>query len=135
MPGGSIQRMIIKDTGNIGIGTSSPATKLALAGSTATTFGLSLEPSGWNNAKHRLTVPTSGDISMWSFNWDGSAVDSALYATSAITIAQGVITLSTTGSANAPAARLTVDSAGNVGIGTTSPVAALHVQSSSTKLF
>jgi len=103
---------------NVGIGTANPSTKLALAGSTATTFGLSLEPSGWNSAKHRLTVPTSGDTSVWSFNWNGSAVDSALYATSAITITQGTITFSTTGSANAPAERLKIDNSGNLFLNT-----------------
>jgi hypothetical protein len=65
---------------------------------------------------------------MWSFNWDGSAVDSALYATSAITITQGVITLNTTGSANAPAARVTINSTGNVGIGTTTPTEVLDLR-------
>lgn len=124
------ERMRITSGGNVGIGTSSPVEKLSLAGSTATTFGLSLEPSGWNSAKHRLTVPTSGDASVWAFNWDGSAADSALYATSAITVTQGTLTFSTTGSANAPAARMTINSAGNVGIGTTSPSQKLQVNGS-----
>lgn len=106
--------------GSLGIGTSSPSTTLALAGATATTFGLSLTPNGWNGAKHRFTVPTSGDTSMWSFNWNGSTTD-ASYATSAITLGQGLITFATTGSANTPAERMRIDSSGNVGIGTSSP--------------
>jgi hypothetical protein len=112
---------------NVGIGTATPVEKLSLAGSTGTTFGLSLEPSGWNSAKHRLTVPVSGDVSMWSFNWNGTAVDSALYAPASILMAQGTITFNTTGSANSPAARMIINSAGNVGIGTASPATKLHV--------
>jgi Chaperone of endosialidase len=130
---GSIRLSVAYSTGNVGIGTASPAEKLSLAGSTATTFGLSLEPSGWNSAKHRLTVPISGDVSMWSFNWNGTAVDSALYAPASILMAQGTITFNTTGSANSPAARMIINSAGNVGIGATSLEAKLHVVSGASQ--
>ena len=86
--------MLIKQSGNVGIGTTSPTEKLSLFGSTATTFGLSLEPSGWNGAKHRLTVPTSGSTSMWSWNWNGSARDYASYGSSNIQLTDNVITFS-----------------------------------------
>jgi hypothetical protein len=119
-------------SGNVGIGTVSPVEKLSLAGSTGTTFGLSLEPSGWNSAKHRFSVPISGDISMWSFNWNGTAVDSALYAPASILMAQGTITFNTTGSASSPAPRMIINSAGNVGIGTTSPAGRLHVRNTTS---
>ena len=122
--------MFVSSSGNVGIGTLSPATLLALAGSTATTFGLSLEPAGWNNARHRWTVPTSGDTSVWSFNWNGSTADSALYAVSSISVTQGVITFGTTGSANAPTERMRIDSVGNVGIGTTTPGSKLEIYNS-----
>jgi hypothetical protein len=118
--------IMFQSSSRIGISTLSPATTLALAGSTATIFGLSLEPSGWNSARHRFTVPTSGDTSMWSFNYNGSAIDTSSYAPSAITVGQGVITFSTTGSGNVPAERMRINGSGNVGIGTTSPSVTLH---------
>jgi hypothetical protein len=115
----NIDNATITADGKVGIGTTNPVEKLSLAGSTGTTFGLSLEPSGWNNAKHRFSVPISGDISMWSFNWNGTAVDSALYAPASILMAQGTITFNTIGSATTPSSRMIINSAGNVLIGTT----------------
>ena len=114
--------LYINPSGNIGIGTTSPTEKLSLFGSTSTTFGLSLEPSGWNGAKHRFSVPVSGDTSMLSFNYNGSVVDSALYGTSAINVSSGVLTFLTGTTNTAPSERMRITSAGNVGIGTTSPV-------------
>ena len=106
---------------DLALGTSSPVEKITIAASTSPNLGLSLQPAGWNGAKHRLNVPTSGDTSMWSFNWNGSSVDSALYATSAIHVANGLITFNTIGSANAPTERLRITSGGSVGISTTAP--------------
>jgi hypothetical protein len=119
--GNGLQKGAWNSSGNLGIGTISPNEKLSLAGSTGTTFGLSLEPSGWNSSKHRFTVPVSGDTSMWSFNYNGSVVDSSLYATSSIQIGQGVIVFSTGGTNTAPSEKMRITSGGNVGIGTTSP--------------
>jgi hypothetical protein len=116
------EKFRINASGNVGIGTTSPTEKLSLSGSTATTFGLSLEPSGWNSAKHRFTVPVSGDTSMWSFNYNGSVVDSSLYATSSIQIGQGAILFSTGGTNTAPSEKMRVTSSGNVGIANSSPI-------------
>ena len=112
---------------DLALGTSSPVEKITVYGSTSPNLGLSLQPVGWNGAKHRLNVPTSGDTSMWSFNWNGSSVDNALYATSAIYVANGLITFNTIGSANAPSERLRITSGGSLGIGTSSPGAKLNV--------
>lgn len=63
-------------------------------GATSVNSGLSIEPSGWNGAKHRLSVPISGNISMWSWNWNGSARDYASYGSSNIQLTDNVITFS-----------------------------------------
>jgi hypothetical protein len=65
-----------------------------IATSTGTSLVYSLTPTGWNGAKHRLTVPTSGNTSMWSWNWNGSARDYASYGSSNIQLADNVITFS-----------------------------------------
>jgi hypothetical protein len=65
-----------------------------IAGSTGTNLTYSLSPNGWNSAKHRLTVPTSGNTSMWSWNWNGTARDYASYGSSNIQITDNVITFS-----------------------------------------
>ena len=91
------QQVTILNTGNVGIGTASPATLLSLAGSTSTTFGISISPSGWNNARHRFTVPISGDESMISFNYNGSAKDYASYDYSHIYVGSGTLKFGTNG--------------------------------------
>jgi hypothetical protein len=108
------------DGGYVGIATTSPTTLLSLAGSTSTPFGLSITASGWNNARHRLTVPSSGDTSVWSFNYNGSSVDFASYGTSAISVSSGVLVFGTGTNNTAPSERARIDSSGNLFVGTTS---------------
>jgi hypothetical protein len=120
-------KMVIDNAGNVGIGTTTPVELLSLSGATATTLGLSIQPSGWNGAKHRLTVATSGDVSSWSFNYNGSTIDSAVYATSSIQVGQGVLTFSTGVVNTAPSEKMRITSTGNVGIGTTSPAYKLDI--------
>jgi hypothetical protein len=124
--GGSL-RTVIDSSGYFGLGTSSPTTLLSLASGTAQTLGLSMTPSGWNNARHRLTVPTSGDTSVWSFNYSGSAIDFSGYGTSAISVSSAVITFGTGDTNTAPSERMRIDHTGNVGIGTSSPAAKLEI--------
>jgi trimeric autotransporter adhesin len=124
----SLERLRITDAGLVGVGTSSPAHLLHLLGGTATSFGLALEPAGWAGLKHRFTVPTSGDASVVSCNYNGSVVDNPTQSTSSITVGNGVLQLATGSTNAAPTTRLYVNAAGNVGIGTSSPEDKVHIE-------
>ena len=129
---GSTEVFTVLDGGNVGIGTVAPTEKLSITGGTSTTFGLSLTPLGWNGAKHRLTVPVEGWTSMWSWNYDGSTVDNSLYATSAILMRSGYISLQTGTFNTAPTTRVLISDTGLVGINTSTPAAKLNVVTTST---
>jgi hypothetical protein len=118
---------VVTATGNVGIGTTSPTTAVSIGGATSVSLGISMSPQGWNSALHRLTVPTSGDTSVWSFNYNGSAVDYSGYATSSIGVGNGAILFSTNTTNTAPTERMRIDSTGNVGIGTNTPGTPLDV--------
>jgi hypothetical protein len=105
-------------TGTLGLGTNNPSTTVGIFGGTATTLGYSISPSGWNNAKHRLTVPTSGDTSVWSFNYNGSAVDFSGYNTSSISVGNGSVLIGTGAANTAPSTRFEIDVQGIAGFGT-----------------
>ena len=85
----------LKGNGDLYIkGAATFSSSVDIATSTGTTLAYLLTPSGWNGAKHRLTVPTSGNTSMWSWNWNGSARDYASYGSSNIQLIDNVITFS-----------------------------------------
>ena len=100
--------------GRVGLGTTNPNTTVGIFGATSTTLGYSIQASGWNGATHRLTIPTSGDTSVWSFNWSGSAADFAGYATSSISVAPGQVQILAGAVNSAPVARATFDNNGGV---------------------
>ena len=103
---------------SVGAGASTPTTFVSVGGATDTNFGYSIAPNGWNSAKHRLTVPTSGDTSVWSFNYNGSAVDFSGYTTASISVGGGQIVLKTAEANTAPKTRFSVNYLGPVGFGT-----------------
>jgi len=121
------ERMRIAADGNVGIGTSSPGTKLDIVTSTASTDGAArIQYSGANNYEIlRLEAPTDNDSilsfkSGASYYW-GMGVDFS--DSGKFKIARdNLLTVNTA---------VTIDSSGNVGIGTTSPAVPLHVYNAS----
>ena len=90
-------RVVFKDNGNVGIGTSSPTGKLEVAGSLGNWY---IDAQG---ALMNFTRPSISYISATDVN--------------------GGLALRTGGSVE----RMRIDSSGNVGIGTSSPAGALHI--------
>jgi len=117
-------------TGNIGIGTTSPSSLMHVAGSTGSTLNYILEPTGWSGLKHRVGVQYSGDTSVLSNNalltsaTAGTLDNTAQTGSALILGASGTLNY-VQASAGSGSRTFTsafyVNSAGNVGIGTTAP--------------
>ena len=98
-------RLTIDDTGNVGIGTTSPANSIHIKSSVP---ALRLEDTNWSGS-HLITDNANGDLLFTANASNTLGVDSNIRFQIA----------------NAERAR--IDSSGNVGIGTTSPEALLHI--------
>jgi hypothetical protein len=121
--------------GNLGIGTASPNARLALAGATGSTNGITLAASGWAYFGRIGMNGTSGGEQYWTANYSfaTSAVDSAGEFSTYIqnSAGQGIVAFGTSSAVNtAPTERMRINAAGNVGIGTSSPDAKLSVAGS-----
>jgi hypothetical protein len=110
------ERMRIDSSGNVGIGTSTPGTKLDVSGSIKTSAGLQLAinndinfNSGNDNNNRIRGNGTSGYIEQYGYN--------------------GFQFYTTSGSSTE---RMRIDSSGNVGIGTSSPSASAILDAQST---
>ena len=148
------ERMRIDSSGNIGIGTSSPGAKLDVIGAVRSTGGFSsnsttaFQPQTimsnsasdatggyyiFYKGRAGSTTSLSGDT-LGTLLWYGYDTGNTAVATSSIftlqTAAAGVGSVPTalvfTNGGNTE--RMRIDSSGNVGIGTTSPVQRLHVR-------
>jgi len=138
----SIERMIIKDDGNVGIGTTSPDGKLHVHTASAGTVTASTQADDLvveNNAEGGITLITPDDqsarIRFTSPANNGTVYGGELFYRQNInkirlgnTNADGVLSLSTgTGGVD----RLLIDGNGKVGIGTSAPSALLEISSGS----
>lgn len=129
---GSSERMRITSAGNVGIGITTPASRLQINSATGDASGIRLQQAGWPYSTRFGAVGTSGDAQYWglNFNFASSTVDSASYYTTYISqnVGFSTITFGTSSAVNtAPTERLRITSTGDVGIGTSSPTAKLDV--------
>ena len=113
---GNTERMRIDASGNVGIGTSSPAQKLTVSATTATQ---SIVSTTTGNAAF-LVLQNSADSS----NAYVYATGKELRLSQADTSASSIVTISTQNTE-----RMRIDASGNVGIGTSSPAQKLHIAS------
>ena len=131
--GSTSEKMRITSAGNVGIGTTSPSAKLHVDDNAASGTGLRVTGGGGGGPLATFTrdVGSTGTIAISSSGGDPQIT----FATSANTFALGTngstfeICDNSSVGANT---RLSITSAGNVGIGTTNPSSLLHLESASS---
>ena len=159
---GGSERMRIDTSGNVGIGTSSPATALNVYRSGAASievdsdtsafikasiYSSNTSASGLQMAKYRGTLasPTAvnsadgvGQLNYLAYGGTNirsiARIDGFVDTYTSDTNISGNLRFLTNGGSTAPTERMRIDSSGNVGIGTSSPGAKLDVRGSSTFL-
>jgi hypothetical protein len=115
------ERMRIDTSGNVGIGTASPGSRLAMFGGTGNTHGIQLYASGWNTIGRVGNNGTSGGDLILSENWNANAntVDSGVNATAYVNVSatSGSVIFGTGNTGVVPAERFRIGTAGQLGIG------------------
>jgi hypothetical protein len=128
---GSDERMRIDSSGNVGIGTSSPASVLDVSGEAPTlTLRDSRTGGSWTagTALGKLDFYTSDSTGIGAH----SLASVGVVAGGANTASpDGELVFATGGYNAASTERMRIDSVGNVGIGTSSPSAKMHLESTS----
>jgi hypothetical protein len=119
---GGVEAMRIDSSGNVGIGTSSPAKRLSVVNATdATTVGT----NSVMTVQAGSSVNSVAEIGFSYGSWSGTNPIASLgyQITSNAGVGSGALTFSTRSvtTDTAPSERMRIDSSGNVGIGTSSP--------------
>jgi hypothetical protein len=135
---GGVERMRVHSDGKVGIGTDNPGAKLEVSSTDATTRATSSTESGlyaYSPHPHELAIENNQVSTDGSFTGiffkagdDGAGTNTCAARISAVKTGSKLtdLTFSTRGSVdNVEAMR--IDSSGNVGIGTSSPNAKLHI--------
>jgi len=104
---GVLERMRITNSGNVGIGTTSPFSKMEIAG----------PATNWSNSPSITLTDNAGTVN--SRRW--------LIGNVATDYGSLNFAVSTTNSTDPTNSKMTITKEGNVGIGTTSPAAKLHI--------
>jgi hypothetical protein len=112
------ERMRLDASGNLGIGTSSPQTRLHVA---ITSAGETARFQGPNSSQSSVGLYVSAGL-VGSIKWDNGTTLTGTPNSVAIDNGGGVIAFQISGTE-----RMRLDSAGNLGIGTTSPIVALEL--------
>lgn len=131
---GTTERMRLDASGNLGIGTSSPGSRLDVSGEARATVADGITAARWIAGTGRVRLRPYVDATL------GAVIDSSNTAESAYlplsfagsTLRLGADTTQTFVTAGVD--RMRLDASGNLGIGTTSPTTKLHVSSTATEV-
>ena len=127
-----VDGLTIDHNGHCGIGTTSPDAKLEVSGAGGQAIKITSTDTGDvnNPAMGLISISDTGELSLYRGSEGGAGVEKGILIRAAD--ASGHIKFDTGGGAS-PIERMRIDSAGNVGIGTTNPGATLQVVGSLSK--
>jgi Chaperone of endosialidase len=133
-PGAPTSSVDISASGNVGIGTASPAFKLDVNGAANIAGAVSATSAAVNNSGNPFTIVTPTNVTTFmNVSINGGATNTILGSDVTSGGFAGTLTATNFDLRTANTARLTVLSGGSVGIGTTAPTDLLSVNGNASK--